>query len=574
MRLTVRTAAALLAFATLVTYANSLGGAFVFDDIGSLVNNPTLREWRTALFPPGGGLTVSGRPLLNASFTLSHHLGGGAAWGHHVLNLAIHLGAGLALFGFVRRTLLLPRLAPRYGAHATSLAGLVALLWTLHPLQTESVTYLVQRAESQMGLLALLACYAYVRGAAPALGASTSSPRDQRRASGWLSLSVLACLLGIGTKEVTVAVPLLVLLHDRAFLAGTVAAALRTRRTYYLCLFGTWLPLAALVWQGGSRGGTSGFNVGITPLDYWLTQFEAIARYVSLIVWPQPLVFEYGTFWVRSLAHVWPAALLVTPLVLGTLWALWRRPWLGFIGGWFFALLAPTSLMPGTLQMIVEHRLYLSLAAALILAVLALHALLPRLALPLGLAIASAFAVQTAARNTDYRTDLRLWAHTVAARPANHRAHLYYANALVLAGRPAEAVAHYRTATNLTPTDPEPWANLSLALGQTGDFPAAITAAETALRLNPRLTSALGNLGLALVQSRRPAEALPHLEAALRLTPESPEVHNTLGVALIQLQRAPEAAAHFTAALRLRPDYPQARDNLARLRTLLAAPPR
>ncbi|MCX6950853.1 MAG: hypothetical protein NTV51_01505, partial [Verrucomicrobia bacterium] len=149
MRLSARAAAALLVLAAFAAYANSFGGTWVFDDIASVVNNATIRDWRTAFFPPNsGGVTVSGRPVLNASFALSYALSGSAPWGHHLVNLLIHTLAGLALFGFARRTLLLPSLAARWGRDATPLAFAIALLWTLHPLQTESVTYLVQRAES------------------------------------------------------------------------------------------------------------------------------------------------------------------------------------------------------------------------------------------------------------------------------------------------------------------------------------------------------------------------------------------------------------------------------------------
>ena len=576
MRLSVRPAAVLLALATLATYANSLGGALVFDDIGSLVTNTTLRDWRTAFFPPGGGITVSGRPVLNASFALSHALGGGAPWGHHIVNVLVHTCAALALFGFVRRTLLLPSLRARYAASATLLAFCIALLWALHPLQTQAVTYLVQRAESQMGLFFLLACYAYVRGAtaSPSEGGELASPRAAPLSpTVWFTLSAAATLLSLGTKEVAVAIPLLILCHDRAFVAGTVAVALRSRRTFYLCLFATWIPLAALVLgTGGNRGGTSGFHLGLAPLDYWLTQFEALTRYLALSFWPHPLIFEYGTFFTTRFAAAAPYSLVVLPLIVATLWTLWRRPSLGFIGLWFFAILAPTSLMPGTLQMIVEHRLYLSLAAILTLIVLAAHARLPRFTLPLFSTLALTCAILTAARNLDYRSDLALWSGTVAHRPDNARAHLYLANALALAGRPAEAIGHYETAHRLAPADAEAPANLSLALSNLGRLTEAIAAAEAALRLNPGFATAHLNLALALLHAGRPTDAVPHLETALALSPSLADAHNSLGVALIQLGRAPEAAAHFESALRLRPDYASARDNLARLRTLLRSP--
>lgn len=600
MRLSVRAAALLIVLASLAAYANSFGGTWIFDDHASIVNNPTIRQWRTALFPPSGGLTVSGRPILNLSFAASYALSGYAPWGHHLLNWLIHTLAGLTLFGVVRRTLLLPGLTRRFSTDATPLALLIALLWTLHPLQTESVTYLVQRAESLMGLFFLLTFYTYLRGT---VADNSSRAKAAPPRAIWFTASVIACLLGIATKEVVVAAPLLVLLHDRAFVAGSFRAAWQTRRGFYLGLFGTWVPLAALVLgTGANRGGTSGFDVGVTAVGYWLTQFEAITRYLALSFWPHRLVFEYGTFWTASVAEVVPYAAVVIPLVLATLWALWRRPALGFLGFWFFAILAPTSIIPGTIQMIVEHRMYLPLAAVLTFAVLALYPQLgPRL-LWSGFAVALALATLTERRNRDYRSELTLWGDTVAKRPANASAHnglalaqltagdpaaalphlaaatrlsparadycANYAGALARSGQLDQAIAHYTEALRLNPRYAEAHASLALVLSEAGNPTEALRHAETATRLAPQFAGAHSNFGVVLLRSGRPAEAAQSLTTALALDDTLPDAHNTLGVALVQLGRRDEAAAQFQTALRLRSDYPEARDNLARLTTL------
>lgn len=595
MRLTVRTAAVLLVLATLAAYANSFGGTWIFDDLASVVNNPTIRAWRTAFFPPSGGLTVSGRPLLNASFALSHALSGTAPWGHHLVNLLIHTLAGLALFGLVHRTLLLPALAPRFRTTALPLAFFCALLWTVHPLQTESVTYLVQRAESLMGLWFLLTLYTAVR--------SFTAPRPL----GWQAAAIGACLLGVASKEVIVAAPLLVLLHDRAYAAGTLRAAWQRRRGFYLCLFGTWLPLGALVLStGGNRSGTTGFDVSVSLISYWLTQFEAIMRYLALSFWPHPLVFEYGLSFPDVLSAA-PFALVVVPLVGATLWAIWRHPSFGFFGAWFFAILAPTSLTPSTVQTIVEHRMYLPLAAVLTLATLAAHAWLGRRRLWLGVAAALAFATLTERRNRDYASELTLWGDTVAKRPSSAAAQNGLAVALLTSGDTTTALAHFDAATRLAPHHAEYLANyagalaragdlhraialytealrhnpnsadahscLGLILSESGQSPSAVTHAETATRLAPHFAGAHSNLGVVLLRAGRTAGAITSLTAALRLDSSSPDTHNTMGVALTQLGRNGEAAAHFEAALRLRPDYPSARDNLRRLQTLPAPTP-
>jgi hypothetical protein len=149
----------LIAAAALCAYANSFSGPLVLDDIPSIADNPTIRHLGTA-FWPSTLTTGGGRPVLNLSLALNYAISGTAVWSYHAVNLAIHILAGWVLFGIVRRAL-----APRPGAKAAPIALSLALLWVLHPLQTESVTYIVQRAESLMGLLYLLTLYGFIRGA-------------------------------------------------------------------------------------------------------------------------------------------------------------------------------------------------------------------------------------------------------------------------------------------------------------------------------------------------------------------------------------------------------------------------
>ncbi|HXA14671.1 MAG TPA: hypothetical protein VNW23_06045, partial [Opitutaceae bacterium] len=154
-----------IVLAAFAAYHNSFSGPFVFDDLGSIPDNPTIRHFRPVwpvLSPSTPGVGVSGRPLLNLSFALNYAISGLNVWSYHALNLAVHILGGLVLFGVVRRTLL--RLGGKFEAGALPLALLAALIWTVHPVQTASVTYISQRAESLMGLCYLLTLYCFIRG--------------------------------------------------------------------------------------------------------------------------------------------------------------------------------------------------------------------------------------------------------------------------------------------------------------------------------------------------------------------------------------------------------------------------
>jgi tetratricopeptide (TPR) repeat protein len=586
-RRVVALACGVLVLAVFAAYANSLSGPFVYDDKDSIVGNLTLRHlWPLAevLTPPSGGLTVSGRPVLNLSLALNFAAGGLDVRGYHVVNVLIHALACLTLFGLVRRTLVLPSLRGRFGDAAVPIAFTVAALWALHPLQTEAVTYLVQRAESLMGLFFLLTLYGFVR--------SVDAPAPGR----WQVLSVAACLLGMATKENMVSAPGLVLLLDRAFVAGSFAAAWRRRRGFYAALAATWILLAGMLAStGGNRGGSAGFGVPISWWDYALTQFPALVRYVRLSFWPTPLVFEYGPFRIESLAMVWPQACLVVALVAGMIFALWRNAALGFLGAWFFAVLAPTSLMPGITQRIVEHRMYLSLAPIMVLIVAAVYPRGGRRGLAALFALAAGLGSLTFQRNADYRSEIALWRDTAAKRPYNAGAHASlgaalaeagrmdeairedeialqlgpgyittrnnYASALIAVGRIGEAIQHLEASLRQEPDNAQAHLNLGTALDLLKRTPAAIRHYEAAVRRDPSFAAAQNNLGDALSRSGRNAEGIVHLQEALRLKPDFVDGHYNLAAALARAGRLAEAQAQFEDGLRLKPADAEAHAN-------------
>ncbi len=579
-----------LVLATALAYSNSLQAPFVFDDGPAIANHSSRRGAggaAGALRPEqDGGVTTSGRPLVSLSFAFNRVVSGDRVWSYHIVNVGIHLLAGLTLWGVLGRTLGKAPLRARFGEASRGIALGVAALWLLHPLQTAAVTYTVQRAESLMGLLYLLTLHAFARGA------------ESARPGPWLGLSLAACLAGMATKEVMVSAPLMVWLYDRTFVAGSFAGALRQRRWYYAGLAATWLPLVWLVLGTGGRGGTAGFATAVTPCDYLLTQCEAIVRYLGLVVWPHPLVFDYGTEIVGGLGEVWWQGLVLLGLLAGTVAALKRRPVLGFAGAWFFVILAPSSsIVPVASQTMAEHRMYLPLAAPLVLIAAGLRAWLGRRALAGCLVLAAIGGVLTAARNSDYATEHGLWADTVAKRPANARAHhnlglaelargnlekaaghlrdsialapaapeSRYNLGLVLARlhRPAEAIASYEKALELEPGSAAIRHNLANALAASGRREEAGRHHAEAVRLQPRSAAARNGYAHWLLEAGRPAEALAQCEEALRLDPGLGEAHFNAGNACAALGRPDGALAHYREAVRLQPGEAPGHNNLA-----------
>jgi len=585
--------AAILAAGTLAVYWRTFSAPLLFDDLDSVANNPSIRRlwpiWPMLAPPSGAG--VQGRPLLNFSYALNYACGGTSVFGYHVANLLIHLLAGWTLFLLVRRTLRQPALAGRFASSANALALAISALWTWHPVQTESVTYLSQRAESLMGLLYLQTLYCFLRGA-------QSADRRWRRI--WWSFSFLACLAGVATKEVIVTAPLLALLYDRTFLAGSFGAAWRRRRAIYLSLVATWIPLG---WSllGQPRPGF-GFSKGFPWWAYGLTECRVVVQYLRLSFWPRPLVFDYGLLTAESFSQIWPYAAALAALLAATGAALRRSPPLGFAAAWFFLILAPTSsIVPVAFQPMAENRLYLPLAGVVAGTVLGTFALAGRRCLPVFALLAVGLGLAAARRNEVYSSALALWTDTVEKNPSDLRAradlgeilrqtpgrlkdaiaqdetalrlkpdfaegHNNLGNAwAALPGRLDDAIAEFETAVRLKPDFAEAHYNLANAwLAQPGRREDAIAQYQEALRLKPDFAEAHNNLGNAWFDAPNlRAAAIAEYEAALRAKPDYPEAHYNLGNAWIDLPgRLPEAIAQYEEALRLKPDYFEAHNNL------------
>ncbi len=552
--------------AGVVAYSNSLSHPFIYDDLVAIVDNTSIRavDLATAL-SPAQEVPTAGRPLVNLSFALNYTVDGLRVGGYHIVNIAVHLLCALLVFGIVRRTLEWPRVPRALARRSMDLAFAVALIWTLHPLNTEAVDYVTERSESMMALFYLSTIYASARAAAG-------------RSIGWHVTAVSACALGMACKESMAGAPLAVCLYDRAFVFTSWKQTIRARWPLYSGLLATEAVLVALLWSG-PRAHSAGFTSGVTPLTYLLNQTRMIARYLRLAIWPRGLVLAYGPPLPLALMDALPSLIGIVALFAATAVAYVRLPPLGFLGAWLFVTLAPSSsLVPIATEVGAERRMYLPIvalvAAAVTMTALAWDRRFPRSfgrgpALVL-LGLALLLGVGTRARNREYASPL-VMAQTVLDRWPTGYAQAMVGASLGAEGQHAAAVTHLRDAAR---SYPEARYYLGGELFEIGDYDGAIDELKEYARQFPlRLEvvraqmivgRAHGRLGDAAFAERRWAAAREHYEAYLASSGDDIGAVTNLAIALTALGRRDDALMAFRRATEIAPRDVNTRRNLAR----------
>lgn len=428
--------------AIVMAYSNSFSGAFLLDDHTIITDNPELRRFQPII--------LSTRFVADQTFKLNYLTGGLKPADYHATNLLIHILVALLLYGIIRRTLLMRRFDGAFTGNASLLAGLSATCWAVHPLQTQGVTYVCQRYECIMGLFLMLSLYCFIRG--------YGSGRERF----WYDLSIVACLVGMWTKETMVMAPFVILAYDFVFVSGSVSALRARWKVHAALMLSVGLVVAAVVvWSAGGVGVAGRQHV--SPLLYLLNQCKVIAYYLKLALVPHPLCFDYA--WQPSLdiQKLLPFAAAIGAIFVLTVISVVRRHVSGFLGVFFFLLLAPTSSVVPFADLAVEHRMYLPLAAVIVTVVTALwkaSTFVPASGFPFykvfswtaAVAVLATFSWLTYSRNADYQSEETMWRDVVNKRPGNLRAKNDLAVALSEAGRFEEAVKEYdRVITSIPP---------------------------------------------------------------------------------------------------------------------------
>jgi Flp pilus assembly protein TadD len=548
-------------------YANAFQNEFLFDDLETIVELQT---------PGGSGpfgplLTflrghAAYRPIRTASYALDYAVSGLEPWGYHLVNITLHAGSTILVF------LIAGGLFDRLPA-----ALLAALVFAVHPIQTDAVTYLSGRRDVLSGLFVLAGFYAFLRY------------RGTGRTA-FLALAILLYPLAFLSKESGIILPLLCIGYDiysrlRVQGPGGVMASgramwtsawvvLREGRQLYtplVVLAGGFTAYVLLFVRGTWQQSYHGGSLGMTAL----TMSRVVLHYIGLLLFPLTLNadYSYNAFPVTT-SWTDPKALVALPVLAGLgygwLSLVARRPLAAFGGAWFALALLPVSQIVPHHELMAEHYLYIPSVGFCLLIVGLLEPVLAdrrsaRVLYGVAALLLVLLSLRTVMRNTDWRDDLTLWRETVRTAPQSARARNNLGAAYLRRGELILAQTELEAATRIKPDFSAAYGNLGKLYLDRGELAAARATLETALALKPGETIPRLWLGAALLREGREAEAEAQFRIALDNRRSAPYARNNLGVLLARRGRLEEAADAFREALRLMPGLAEARANLDRL---------
>ncbi|MCA8986338.1 MAG: tetratricopeptide repeat protein [Planctomycetaceae bacterium] len=581
----------------LLTYSNSFEGAFLQDDYDTLINNRTLDEylgsWTNILTS-----RLNSRGLTMWTFSLNKYLLGETATSYHVGNLLIHILTTYAVWMVLHRLIQLvaSRRNQLWQTWPAAVPLFATLIFAVHPIQTQAVTYLSQRSEALMGLFMMLTLLTLLEGA-----------RQPGTWQGTLFLfsSILLCGLGMRAKEAMIVAPVLLFWCDRAMLANSWGEMIHRRGWYHLLI---WLTLllnpswdqlqipqqisgllasettSAIPETGNSVTSSSEDENNLltqqgTPFDRWQylkIQPGVVLTYTCQLFVPNQLCFDRGHVHQPETAELVLTVAFWTIPVVATLVAVFLWPEWGFLGGWFFVNLAPRSSIIPLVNGYFEYRMYLPLLAIAVLMGLLLERIFTcfcRRESQKVLARAAVYPIfivllmnATYSRNTIYSDPVLLWQDTVDKAPLNSRAWTNLCRSHIVAGGKdhiRKAVEAGRRATEINPNYAKAFSMYALALQRAGEEAQAIQMYERSLELKPGQMQTYLNLGI-LYHATDPAKALDYYQQAMTISPDDPVVR--INLATLQLfLHAPDPAAEkmLQDVTREYPDNIESRRNLA-----------
>jgi protein O-mannosyl-transferase len=556
----------LIILAGILVYSNSFDCPFYFDDFGNISDNQGIKN--LSMFTNTNYWSQPRRQMAYISFALNYHFNKFDVFGYHLINILIHIMTGIFTFLLIKLILNLNNSKNiKFNKYKDWIALFSALFFVVHPLQTQAVTYIVQRMTSMAAMFYIISIYLY------AIGRIEHTQKNNiLKAIIFYSLAVIIGMMGVMTKENAVTFPFAMLLFEFFFIRNSKN---KIYKNYIIiislsvivvgCISCLFLNSSLL-----TSAATSGIN--ISSLEYLINQFIVIVRYLQLTILPFNQCADYGNvaYNFPFVTSIWRldvigCFLLLAGLIVLAVLMYKKNKILSFGIFWLFLTLSVESSIIPIADPMFEHRMYLPMLGIALFLFSSLFLLLIKIKTRYVFLLLSSIIIVMGIicflRNDIWKNEKSLWSDVIKKAPYNSRA--WYSLGLIYEemGSYEEAIKYYSRAVILSPHYDEAWYNEGLSLFNIRKNEDAIKCFDEAIKINPGYHEAWYNKGLSFVNLNKNEDAIKCFDEAIKIKPDKIGAWNNKGNLLSSINRNEEAVICYNRVLEIKPDYQDAWNN-------------
>ncbi len=579
----------------IIVYSNTIYVPFIFDDIVNIVEKREIKDSSIYLAPLKGegfgkARGIQRRYAGSLTFALNYELHGLDVAGYHILNLLVHIVNAILVYSLVVLTFSTPLLRQAGSGElrrSKLIAFFAALFFISHPLQTQAVTYIVQRFTSLAAMFYLFSLVMYVKARLALIeGDKTLYPRVRRILL--YGLSLLFAVFAMMTKEIAFTLPLIVCLYEFMFFRGNIG-----KRILYLSLVALTILIVPISILGVDKpfedlavilSEETIVESNLSRLDYMFTQFRVIVTYIRLVFLPvnQNLDYDYPLYHSFFDIGVFSSFLLLMSIFGLAMYFFYRcrnsvpqARLITFGVLWFFITLSVESSFIPIIDVINEHRMYLPSIGIFIVLVTGFFLFAEKarerwrnmetVIISCAAIIVLTLSAAAYARNGVWQSGIVLWEDVVSKSPGKHRAHYNLAFEYEASGLIDKAINHYQSAVRIKPAYFQAHENLSHAYAGKGMASKAAEHLQIASKIRSSFSEDFNNTGKLYFSKGRIDKAIGQFHIALKFNYSSPDVHNNLGIAYQKKGHVNGAITEFKFASRFSPGWTDPRLNLGRI---------
>jgi tetratricopeptide (TPR) repeat protein len=557
----------ILVLVTFGVYSNSLNAPFIFDDIHKIVNNPDIKKLSNLpeklIYPYSKehktfNRNDPSRPLVYLTYTLNYHFGKLNPFGYHLVNVFLHVFNVILMFFLTKKIILYV-----YKNNSYLFPFLVSLLFAVHPVNIDAVTYTFARSGVLATLFYILSLICFTK------------ILEKGKRFCYFSLSLLFFILALASKPIAVTLPAIILFFDYIILSNYDINKVKTRKYYHIIL---WIILITyLIYRYFYLGGFGDIEISseirLSRYPYLIIQPYIILKYFKLLLFPSGLcIYHY----IMPSSNIFKPQILISILVVVSIFVFtfinykkrkFESKLIIFSILWFFITLSPSSTIFPTAIVLSERRLYLSGYGFYLLMIFLYFFVVIRtkknnyIYYPIILYIAT-LSVFTIKRNKLYQEPAIMWQEAIFEYPQNFMAHLYLGNIYKEKKEYSNAIPEFQKALYIIQNEDqqqyEKLYNFHEILGwlykEQNEYIKAIEEYQQAIVLNPENYKAHNNLGLLYYYQKDYTKAMQAYKKAINLNPENVNAYANLGLLYHEQKEYIKAIQKYQKAINIDPD--------------------